>query len=109
MSNDLTPEIVMVLVDVTEGPSNFVRPMLSNPEEYQAKELSGAAVLYIMIWIADIFCNIMLFVNEFGYSSSKTNGEVDWIVKQADGPPTEFEKYLDRFYDSSNNIVLICI
>ncbi|TIB96803.1 hypothetical protein E3Q17_03649 [Wallemia mellicola] len=65
MSNNLKPEIVTVLVDITEGSSNVVRPMLSKSDEYQAKELSGAAVLYTMIGIADIFCNSKNYLYSF--------------------------------------------
>ncbi|RJE23807.1 NmrA-like family [Aspergillus sclerotialis] len=113
-------------IDTKGDFGKFVAPILAEPDKYQGKfftvsselrsfeyvtetmsKATGKTVKYVQIpeakfrefflpATADVYVNMFLFYQDFGYYGPETKEEVEWAVKNARGRLTTLEEYIQK-------------
>ncbi|KAL1961757.1 hypothetical protein VTN77DRAFT_1083 [Rasamsonia byssochlamydoides] len=126
VSNVVTPQTQLPLIDIASDTGKFVGAILAEPDKYEGKVLSSAERLYSMEEItqiiskvtgktvrynqlpehvfrgflpiqgADHLVQMLLYFQDFGYFGPKTKESVEWSARNARGKLTTFEEYISR-------------
>lgn len=126
ISNVHSPETEFPWIDAEADNGKFVAAILAEPDRFQGKvfagasevcnfgdvtklmsKISGKTVKYVQIpesqfrekvpsVVGDVFVNMFLFFQDFGYYGPHTRKEVEWAVGHARGRLTTLEEYLDK-------------
>ena len=124
ISNFVTPETQLPLVDIVDDTGKWVGAILAEPDRYEGKVFSAATKLYpysevvkkmseatgktvnykqlplnvykgfIPAQMADYMVDMFLWIQDYGYYGPETEKLVDWTAKQARGKLTTLEEYL---------------
>ena len=122
--NIQSPDTILPWIDIEEDFGKFVAPILAEPDKYEGKfigaaselrsfdyvaetmsKATGKTIRYIQVPevrfkelfppdTADVYVNMFLYYQDFGYYGPGTKEQVEWAVKNARGKLTTLEEYI---------------